>query len=450
MATHPETVVVSPWPDRLPPNIVSPLRSVFCWGEIMDCGSSDVLCYVLGLLAQYGIELSHVVKWWPWLEERVSSNLQAIIGLVGFSFGLWKWWYFRERVLHKRLKEYLQHQDERLLHARSYVLEALYRPGPVRRFAEPLFTIRPLRRVLRRRGWSSVFSITKLETGADRLLDKALHRLESRLQAADQQMDALRRQQASAHFLKGAIASARAGSMNWRGNSASFDYRSLDAFRAALQVSGQEADIELVEYEAHQLRKLGYLDDADQRYEALEKRAASIPGSRDRDLFLARNKRWRGAIAQAQAVANYGVGVQPTTGSLKAYNLIRGADGANSCLNLRSRYAPFEGWDALEQADIHYLAAYVCHNCGFGPLEAQELGLADTEYRRIRDHVSRIQWHPGSGGGRLRKAAAAGLLRVHQVRMQNVYNDTWLLPPLQPVERPASEIGEGGNKQAVK
>jgi hypothetical protein len=154
----------------------------------MNCGSGDFICYVLGLLAEYGIEISAVLKWWPWVEDRILGNLQAIIGLAGFSFGLWKWWYFRERVLHKRLKEYLNHQDARLLHARSYVLEALYRPGAVRRFAEPLFAVRPLRRVLRRTGWSSLLLVTRLETAADHLLNKALRRLEGRLEAAETQM----------------------------------------------------------------------------------------------------------------------------------------------------------------------------------------------------------------------------------------------------------------------
>src|SRR5262245_20345063 len=98
----------------------------------MNCGSNDFLCYVIGLLAQYGLEFSAILKWWPGFEDRIVGNLQAISGLAGFSFGNWKWWYFRERVLHKRLKQYLQHQDARLLNARSYVLEALYKPTAAR------------------------------------------------------------------------------------------------------------------------------------------------------------------------------------------------------------------------------------------------------------------------------------------------------------------------------
>jgi hypothetical protein len=221
-----------------------------------------------------------------------------------------------------------------------------------------------------------------------------------------------------------------------------FDYRSLDAFRAALHVRGHEGDIELLEYEAHQLRKLGYLDDADRRYASLEERAGRISGTKDRDLFLARIKRWRGVIAQARAVENCAAGLQNTKGSLNAYNLVRGANGATSSLNLRSRYAPFQDWDALEEADIHYLAGYICHNSDFRPLESDELGLAETEYRRILQQASRPQWLLKSNGRRLRKAAEAGLLRVQQARTQ-IYDEKWLLPPSQPVERPAADISGG-------
>jgi hypothetical protein len=415
----------------------------------MSCGANDFLCYIIGLLAQHGIEITAVLKMWPWIEERVLANLQAIVGLAGFSFGLWKWWYFRERVLHKRLKEYLQYQDERLLHARSYVLEALYRPSTARNFAEPLFAVRPLRRVLRRRGWNSLLLATKLETGADHLLNKALRHIDSRLDAAEKQMGALRQQQASAHFLKGAISSARVDAAPSGANSTKFDYRALDAFRAALQVSGHDADVELLEYEAHQLRRLGYLNDADRRYASLEVRATSITGPQERDLFLARVKRWRSVIAQAQAVENYLADLQPTKGSLNAYNLVHGSDGAMSSLNLRSRYAPFQDWNALEQADIHYLAAYICHNSEYSGREADQLGLAETEYRRILDQASRSRWLQGSSGRRLRKAAEAGLVRVQQARTQKAYDEKWLLPPSQPLERPTSQISGGSGQQTV-
>jgi hypothetical protein len=385
----------------------------------MGCGSSDFLCYSIGLLAQYGIEITAILKWWPWIEERVIANLQAIVGLAGFSFGLWKWWYFRERVLHKRLKEYLQLQDERLLHARSYVLEALYKPGAARTFAEPLFAVRPLRRVLKRRGWSSILFATKLETGADHLLNKALRHLEGRLEAAEKQIGALRRQQASAHFLKGAIASARVDAMPWDASSTKFDYRALDAFRAALQVPGHDAEIELIEYEAHQLRKLGYLSDADQRYEVLEGRAPSIAEPRAHDLFLARAKRWRAVIAQAEAIQRSQAN-QGGRGSAIADALVRLAGGS---ISLRARYAPYQGWGGLEQGDVHYFSAFVCSNLGFKVQADVQLGLAETEYRRILNSHNEGNWRLSVGRRRLRDAAQAGLLRVRS-RQKNIKSMT--------------------------
>jgi hypothetical protein len=284
-----------------------------------------------------------------------------------------------------------------------------------------------------------------LETAADHLLNKALRRLEGRLEAAETQMAALRRQQASAHFLKGAIASARANAAAWTANATSLDYRSLDAFRAALQVPGQDADLELIEYEAHQLRKLGYLDDSDQRYELLEARAMSIAESRERDLFLARVKRWRGVIAQTQAIQRSLV-YQGGRGSGIADAHVRLAGGS---IPLRRRHGPFQGWDGFEQGDLHYFSAFVCSNLGFNVLAGQQLGLAETEYRRILNIPYGTMLRQWPSGWRLRRAAKAGLRRVQPAREHGVYDEKWLLPPLQPVERPPSEIGEGGGKQAV-
>ena len=63
------------------------------------------------------------------IAELVGVHFDKLIGLAGFSFGVWRWWYTRERVLHKRL-EYIAEQDRRLEQARADVLEAIHRPGP--------------------------------------------------------------------------------------------------------------------------------------------------------------------------------------------------------------------------------------------------------------------------------------------------------------------------------
>ncbi len=400
----------------------------------MNCGNQDFLCHLLSLLASHGFELSSLGKLVPWIGELFTQHVQAIIGLLGFSFGVWKWWRFHDRVLHKRLREYLGQQDRRLTEARSYTVEALHRPGVERKFAEPLFSIRPLRGVLRRKNWTALLGLTKLETSVERQLDKALRQLDNRLDAADRQLRTLRLQQASAHFLKGAIASARAGHASSEGTARRLDLRSLDSFRAALQVPGHEADMEILEFEARQLLRLGYLTDADIRFQALLEPVFSIQEQRKRDLFHAMIKQQRALIAQARANAQ---------GSATAYQMLCQNNATDTAIKLRGGHAPFQDWEAIDQADLHYLSAFVCNKRGFTGQEATQLQSADSEYRRVLNGRSSRNWLLSPANRRLRTAALKGLERVADAKKSPAtYDETWLLPPSQPLERPATDKGQ--------
>src|SRR3954464_4154732 len=114
----------------------------------MDRGTAgDILCRATSWLGEIGVDLTQ----WPQTLRQLGADLSGVFwrivdlaqthgeklfGLAGFSFGVWRWWYHRESVLHKRLQDYLAEQDRRLHHARAYVLDALFRPGPKRQFAE--------------------------------------------------------------------------------------------------------------------------------------------------------------------------------------------------------------------------------------------------------------------------------------------------------------------------
>jgi hypothetical protein len=403
----------------------------------MDCGAAgDVACW----LTTKWEELSAFFALWGtpiWLAcrqvfaafksvaEFLGISTDKLIALAGFSFGLWRWWYHRERVLHKRLQEYLTEQDRRLQDARSYVLEAIFRPGRRRRFfSDPLFTVRPLRSLLRRRGWDSILGLGKIESTADRKLDDALGRIERRLETAVATLTALRKQRASAHILKGAIASARAHPMRNRGQRSELDDQALLQFRTALQVLEHEQDVQAKEYEAHQLRKLGHLSEADASYEQMEEFAAALGDQRTRDLTLACARRRRAEIAQARAISEHHRGLRDTTGSGNANQLLNSPEGA---IALRAPYGPFREWEAIEQGEIHYLSAFVCHNLGFVIQTPAQLTLAETAYKRVLMQTS--SWWAVGGKRRLRAAAQAGLERVARAQDKSEYDTDWLLPP---------------------
>jgi len=277
------------------------------------------LTYWGNLLQQVWRDAADTLRW---IVESLRANANVIFGLAGFSFGVWRWWYYRESVLHKRLQEYLADQDRRLHQARTYVLEAIFRPGPKRQFADPLFAVKPLRSLLRRRGWRSLFGIRTIERGANRLLSKALRSVEARLETAEATLTSFQDQRASVHILKGAIASARAADARSAVGSAQLDRQALDEFRIAVQVPGSNHRVEAKEYEAHQLRRLGHLQEASGAYEELDALAKIMLEGRSRDLTLARAKRWRAAIIQAAACEEWNRQLRVAAGSHNARRLM--------------------------------------------------------------------------------------------------------------------------------
>ena len=212
-------------------------------------------------------------------------------------------------------------------------------------------------------------------------------------------MLSLHDQSASAHVLRGAIASARAGSSRTKPRSAELDRTALSDFRSALQVPGRH-QAETKEYEAHQLRKLGSLREAEDAYRELDALATrTIPVGQARDLARARARRWLASIAQAHACEEFRRGLKSAAGSTYANRLMTGQrnaskdadDGARidatGALPLREHYGPFHNWDAIEQGDMHYLSAFIYHNLGFTRRERKQLNLADTSYSAVVDQT---------------------------------------------------------------
>jgi hypothetical protein len=361
--------------------------------------------------------------------EFVTTHSEKLFGLAGFSFGVWRWWYTRERVLHKRLQEYIVEQDRRLGQARADVLEAIYRPGSKQQFADPLFAVRPLRRILRRRRWNSLFVLRSIETSAERNLKKALEDIERRYGIAVAALTSLRAQMASAHLLQGAIAAARASQSRNLAQRMYSDDKALTCFRTVLQVHDYERDVQAKEYEAHQLRKLGHLAEAQDAYEQLDDLAAWVPDEKARRLILARARRYRAQIVQANAIG----------GSMGARDLIVEAQ------NLRSIVGPFSGWEAIEQGHVHYVHAYIRNRLQNHQIEQRQLSLAETAYRKVLSHTPSSRWFVGGSTKRLRAAAQAGLSRVQEAQKHSRYDTDWLLPPSNDSQQPPTPVSDAGS-----
>ena len=240
---------------------------------------------------------------------------------------------------------------------------------------------------------------------------------------------------ASAYILKGAIASARASQARDASKRIDLDDRALIQFRTALQVHDYERDVQVKEYEAHQLRKLGHLAEAESAYEQLESFAAWVPGERTRSLMLARARKFRALIVQARVVSEYQNGLRDGSGSAIANSLIASAK------DLRASYSPFREWEALEQGDVHLASAFIYFNLDFRIQEVVQLNQAETTYKSVLGQTP-AKWFRSTGARRLRAAAQAGFDRVGRAQTGSEYDTNWLLPRSDDLQRPPAYVGD--------
>ena len=93
---------------------------------------------------------------------------------------------------------------------------------------------------------------------------------------------------------------------------------------------------------------------------------------------------------------------------------------------LRSRHSPFIEWDAIEQGEIHYVAAWIAHRRGFVIEEPAHLSRAEAAFSELLAGLPKRRWLVSHFKRRLRDEAHAGLERAAAARRDN-YREQWLL-----------------------
>jgi hypothetical protein len=263
-----------------------------------------------------------------------------------------------------------------------------------------------------------------VESSADWQLSLALKKIQSQMEIAEANVTSLRLQFTTAHILRGAIASSVAARIPSR--AIERNTFALTEFRTVLRTPGHQKDLVATELEAHQLRKLGDFDNALEAYEELENAAENIEDQRAQTLLVARAKRYRAEILQARSCCQDADGQLQFLGTLNAHSLLSSTI-PGSALSLREDYAPFQGWDLIEEGDINYLEAFVASLLAFRIIESSHLLSAETSYKAVLAETA----HRGLFGHRrtlhLRRAAKAGLKRTQQARSGH-YDVRWLVP----------------------
>lgn len=84
----------------------------------MDC-SEDLACQLFDWFSSNGYVVRETLvrldALWNAAGGQISHFLsehgEKIVAALSFSFGVWRWWIYREHVLHKRLEEYIRESD---------------------------------------------------------------------------------------------------------------------------------------------------------------------------------------------------------------------------------------------------------------------------------------------------------------------------------------------------
>jgi len=362
--------------------------------------------------------------------EILKTYGQTIIGLLGFAFGVWRWWLYHERVLHKRLDSYISARDARLRDVRDKALNAIQRPAPGQTFVAPSFVNGDLKSVLRESRWDNSAVAPSVLMSADWQLGKAITSISNKLSIAEREAVSLRQELCTAHSLRGAVAAARSG------GEAHLD--ALSHFRNALSLPGHSNDMKIKELEAHQLRKLGHFDAAVEAYELVIELARNLPSERDRDIVVARARRY---LAELEA--------RPFNAFLRMRAGLEGGQYAPGPMPLVDRCQPLSSWEWLEKGDMHYFTALLAHELNFHNVERQNLEDADAAYDAALRAIRRNRWEIGKSTSRLRKRIRDGRQRVAEALTQKRYDRAWLPRWSDHAQKPAAEVGGAGSDHPV-
>ncbi len=397
-------------------------------GVRVECGVG-VTCVVAKWFLEHGIAKELLEGLAPFLRgqpeavasfyEQLKLYVSIAAALVSGSFAIWKWYHFREAVLHRRLKEYLNESDIRLEPTLRDVVSLIKRPDRRTPHRQPAFALE-LRSVLKRNSWDRAIMGVDAKVTSDRELTRIASRINSRIGTAELALVSLRRQLVAADIIAATLAAARAAKVRDRVTAKRYDEEALRLYSGVESVPGHQRDLIALEGKAYHLLRLGQRQLALTEFVRLENCAADIENARDRVFVASRAKRYQALISQAVAPPDTGAGW-----ALVSPNI----DG--SAQKIRQPFvASLSKWEIIEQAELHYVTAFLASRYGFGVMEPTELQAADNFYRRILDQMPRFRPPLLSAARRLQSTAREGSKRVQQARgLQPRYDLQWLYQP---------------------
>ncbi|MGE3066805.1 MAG: hypothetical protein AB7K67_14545 [Hyphomicrobiaceae bacterium] len=354
---------------------------------------------------------------WRWFVALQAAypqvfSFQSLFGLIGTTVGIWKWWEAREANLFARFEEMIERSETKLVGARNDLLDVMIRPGPGISIRAPTFIEGTLRRVLRRRRWTTPFSALRPSTAINRDLAKTIVTCDHKVGAHLARLSLFREQIASTRLIMGALAAGRASKSSQLHQRQRLDQQALDCFRAVLAVPGHGEDVAALELIANQLRRLdGAGQSAIDSYDLVAKLLEAQAPSPARNRALARVKRDSALL------------LYPTTPG-NAQSLLAEASA------LLTELGPPRDRDQLEYAENLYFEGLARLRLGMKMLGPQRLQLAQGNYQallrslKVRERglfrwMRREARYSGHRVKEMRLSAERGLARTERLLAMN-------------------------------
>lgn len=347
----------------------------------------------------------------------VTENFKEIISFSVGAFGIWKWWVYREKILHERLRAFIADSDARLGPTYRDVVRVVGRPDKRTKLRQPAFA-RELSCVLKRNHWEPVLKMDGGTHFVERQLTNAIRSIDNRMEIAEKSLNSLRQQRAAAETINAAIAASRAARTRDRNKAKQLDQVALDAYRRVLQLPSHARDVLAKEGEALHLLRLGHFEQAKEAYRQLEVLSNDMSDERQRAFTISRALRAIALILQGETLG----------GRNSAYNLVT-YSSPGSAISIRRPFQPLHGWDAIEHADIAYAGAFLSNRLNYVKFEAGHLSIARESYQLVVDSNSSAIARMSSAKRRLRQTGLDGLERVELALAAHRYDKEFLFQP---------------------
>ncbi|MEL6289814.1 MAG: hypothetical protein AAFQ35_13675, partial [Pseudomonadota bacterium] len=143
--------------------------------------------------------------------EVIANSIEWIVGGITLVIAVYKYYNYRDYVLHKRLLELIQENDASLANGVNRTIRAISRENTSNPSAKYLFSPYALQSIMNKKRWAPAFERTGLGMqSTDRQLNSARKEINRRIALTTSATQSLKAQKAAVGLIRAALSLARA------------------------------------------------------------------------------------------------------------------------------------------------------------------------------------------------------------------------------------------------